>query len=48
MSKRDVIFNNGLQKIGTRLFNCTALKSIIIPPTVIEIGEAHLLVHARN
>ena len=37
---REVIFNDGLQKIGWNAFrNCTSLSSIALPSTVTEIGE---------
>ena len=36
---REVIFNDGLKKIGRRAFyECTSLSSIILPSTVTEIG----------
>ena len=36
---REVVFNEGLQKIGVSAFRmCTSLSSITIPSTVTEIG----------
>ena len=37
---REVVFNEGLQKIGIYAFyNCKLLSSITLPSTVIEIGS---------
>ena len=37
---REVIFNNGLQKIGDRAFSkCTSLENVKLPSTVTEIGD---------
>ena len=36
---REVIFNNGLKKIGMSAFHNTSLSSIILPSTVTKIGD---------
>ena len=37
---REVILNNGLQKIGGWTFyNCLSLENVTLPSTVVEIGK---------
>ena len=45
---REVVFNDGLKKIGYAAFyNCTSLSGVTLPSTVTEIGS-HAFIYCNN